>query len=289
MNTLARPFALLMVLATTGCVIGGREHLLGFPEVKAETPSDRADRAQEAVRKTERFIRDSDNPLLDAEWRKAAVLKLIDVYVALSNDEIGASTGLDPQGTVTRRPPLFIYPRATSPLVAEPMKGPGDAPQYILPLVLNRRAFERPRTAEAWLGYPLAALLVPAKQHELPQSGLDLYRRLKSHFHFVLVPRDRRHPREVSLDHDPDRYLPTRLAEAERQPDRMHLREDAIEILFRLPVADLAERWKKIEADRGAPIREELFDLRLLPRLAIDPAKASHGWKPIAEALSKGQ
>src|SRR5688572_16652968 len=279
---------LLLASSTLGC-LGGRDHLLGFPDADADSPSDRADRAQEALRKTEQLIRESKNPILEAEWKRAAVLRLIDVYVALSNDEIGASTGLDPQGTVTRRPPLFLYPRATSPLIAEPAKGPGDAPQYILPLVLNRSAFERPRTAEAWLGYPLAALFFAAKQHELPQTGRDLYRQLGQHFHFVLMPRDPRHPGEVSLDHDPERYLPTRLTDEGRNSERMHLRDDAIEILFRLPTADLAERWKTIEAAQGEAVREELFDLRLLPRLALDPATASAGWRPIAEALSAGR
>ncbi|HZL73645.1 MAG TPA: hypothetical protein VFC86_14400 [Planctomycetota bacterium] len=287
----ARAILVLLAASSLGCVIGGRNHLIGFPEVEAATPSDRADRGMEAIRLTEKLIRETDHPIVEgAPWKRAAMLRLLDAYVALSNDEIGTSTGLDPQGTISRRPPLFLYPRSTSPLIAEPAEGPGGAPQYFLTLILNRKAFERPRTAEAWLGYPIAALFVPAVDHELHQTGEALYRQLREHFHFVLVPRDSRHPEEVSLDADPDRYVPTRLAEnADQTPGRMHLRKDAIEILFRLPVADLEERWKRIDTDRGAAVREELFDLRLLPRLALDPSTSSAPWRPVAEAFSKGR
>lgn len=284
--------AALLALICPGCIIGGRDHLIGFPEIDADNPSDHADRAQEIVRATEQDLRQSRHPVLEgAEWKRSAVLRLLDVYVALSNDEIGASTGLDPQGTVTRRPPLFLYPRATSPLLAEPARGPEGAPQYILPLILNRRAFERPRTAEAWLGYPIAALMIPAKEHELPQTGPDLYRLLGRNFHFVLVPRDRRFPEEIVLDGDPDRYLPTRLTGNEGAPrdGRMRLRDDAIEILFRLPVSSLDARWKRIAEAKGEAVREELFDLRLLPRLAVEPGRASPGWRPVAEALATGR
>jgi len=288
---MARAILVFAAASSLGCVIGGRNDLIGFPEVDAATPSDRADRALEAVRRTEQAIREADHPIVEgAPWKRAAMLRLLDVYVALSNDEIGASTGLDPQGTITRRHPLFLYPRSTSPLIAEPAAGPGGAPQYFLSLILNRQAFERPRTAEAWLGYPLAWLLFPAVDHELQQSGEELYRQLREHFHFVLVPRDGRHPGEVVLDADPDRYIPTRLVEgATPVPDRMRLRKDAIEILFRLPVADLEERWKKIGAAHGEAVREELFDLRLLPRLALDPSTAGAGWRPVAEAFSRGR
>jgi hypothetical protein len=272
----------------SGCVISGRDYLIGFSNNQPQDPSERADQAQDAIRKTEAMIRESDR--LGQDWERAAALRLVDVYVGLSNDEIGASTGLDPQGTITRRPPLFLYPRVTMPLVAEPAAGPGNEPNYILPLILNRRAFERPRTKEAWLGYPLAWLFYPDREHELPQTGQELYTRLAKHFHFALMARDSKNPGVIALDGHRDRFVATRLNEARQPaPDRMHLREDAIEILFRLPVSDLADRWKKLEAQRGEPVREELFDVRLLPRLALDPATASAGWRPVAEALSKGR
>jgi hypothetical protein len=105
------------------------------------------------------------------------------------------------------------------------------------------------------------------------------------------MPRDRKFPGEIVLDNDPGRYLPTRLTgnEGGPKPDRMHLRDDAIEILFRLPVSDLDARWKRIGESKGEAVREELFDLRLMPRLAVDVANASPGWRPVAEALATGR
>src|SRR5213078_4424634 len=150
---------------------------------------------------------------------RAAWLRLMDSYVALSNDEVGASTGLNPQGTTTRRPPLYLYPRVTSPLLAEPS---AELQAWILPVILNRRAFERPRTVDAWLGTPLAALLFSAKEHELEQWGPLLYDKLRRHVRFTLLPRDRAHPEEILLDAAPDRYLPTRLGgESTHAPDRL--------------------------------------------------------------------
>jgi hypothetical protein len=273
----------LLLLQGLGCVIGGRDQLLGFPELRSETPSEMADRASDVVRATERLIvtaGGADDP--DAPWRRAAWLRLMDAYVALSNDEIGASTGLDPQGTITRRPPLYLYPRVVSPLLAEPSD---ELRAWILPVILNRRAFERPRRADAWLGTPLASLLFSSKEHELEQWGPALYDKLRRHFRFVLIPRDARHPEEIVLDAAPDRYLPTRLREeSARAPDRLHLRDDAIEILFRLPTSELEVRWKKL----GAP-NEELFDLRVFPRLELDPARSALPWRGVADALADGR
>jgi hypothetical protein len=289
MRTLLLP---LLGALLTGCVVGGRNDLIGFPKVHRTTPSENADRARAIVVNTEREILAATPKGGEGEnWKKGAVLRLMDAYVALSNDEIGTSTGLDPQGTVTRRPPLFLYPRVTSPMIAEISEGKDGERHWILPVILNRAAFERPRTAEIWLGYPLAALLFPAKEHELPQEGAELYRQLENRFRFTLVPRDRKQPGAIVLDAGPDRYLPTRLhGGPEKTPDRMQLRDDAIEILFRLPVSELDERWKRRAEGRGGkPVEEELFDIRLFPRLATDLAQASESWRAVAEAFASGR
>jgi hypothetical protein len=282
MNTLGRHALPLLLLQGLGCVIGGRDELLGFPELQANTPSGKADRAHEVVRTTEKFLlahTAGDEP--EVQFKRAAWLRLMDAYVALSNDEVGASTGLDPQGSITRRPPLYLYPRSTSPLLAEPSD---ELRAWILPVILNRRAFERPRTVDAWLGTPLASLLYSAKEHELQQWGPLLYDTLRHYFRFALVPRDPGDREEIVLDASPDRYLPTRTAaEAARAPDLLHLREDSIEILFRLPTSDLEARWK-----RRPNARDELFDLRMFPRLALDAPHASAPWRGVAEALAEG-
>ncbi len=273
----------LLLLQGLGCVIGGRDDLLGFPALHAESPSDKADRAQQVVRSTEALlIAHSAGAAPDDRWRRAAWLRLMDAYVALSNDEIGASTGLDPQGSITRRPPLYLNPRITAPLLAEPSE---ELQAWILPVILNRRAFERPRRVDAWLGTPLASLLYSAREHELEQWGPLLYDKLRRHFRFALLTRDREHPEEILLDAAPDRFLPTRLSgESTRAPDRVHLRDDAIEILFRLQTSDLEARWKRL----GHP-REELFDLRMFPRLELDPARAAGPWSGVAGALAEGR
>ena len=115
--TKSRALLLLLLLTGSGCVIGVRDELLGFPDIRSDTPAETADRALEIVRNTERLIRSAPEDRVDAPWKRAAWLRLMDVYVALSNDELGSSTGLDPQGTTTRRPPLYLYPRVTSPLM----------------------------------------------------------------------------------------------------------------------------------------------------------------------------
>ena len=282
-------FALLL---GTGCVIGGRGELLGFPDIQADSPSEAADRALEIVRTTERRIQAAiagTEP--EDAWKRAAWLRLMDAYVALSNDEIGASTGLDPQGTTTRRPPLYLYPRVTSPLLAEPSGGPGEPQAWILPVILNRRAFERPRTVDAWLGTLVASLLFAAREHELEQWGADLYGKLQRHFRFSLVPRDRDHPEEIVLDAAPERYLPTRsTAQSPKDPTMLHLREDSIEILFRLPLSELDGRWKRLaQARGGAEVQDELFDLRMFPRLPLDASRAQGPWRDIAVALAEGR
>jgi hypothetical protein len=284
--------ALLLLIPGAGCVIGGREDLLGFPPVHADTPSETADRAFGFVRNTEQHFKTVD--LLGAAeqpWQRAALLRLMDVYVSLSNDEISTSTGLDPQGTRTRRPPLFLYPRITSPLLAEAADGSGGSSDWILPIVLNRAAFERPRRSDAWLGYPLAGLLFPAKEHELPQYGRELQALLQQHFRFLLVPRDRSAPEEILLDAAPDRFAMTRpSARSSAGPDQLRLRDDAIEVIFRLPAADLDARWKRLAETRGVrEIPEELFDLRIFPRLPIDAARAGESWRPAAQALEQGR
>src|SRR5262245_52142162 len=48
-----------------GCIIGGRNQLIGFPRIDAANPSDHADRAQEIVRNTEQDLRQSKNPVLE--------------------------------------------------------------------------------------------------------------------------------------------------------------------------------------------------------------------------------
>jgi hypothetical protein len=281
----ALPFG---VLFASAC-ISGREGLIGFPETDAATPAQRADRAQEVVRATERLLSSQgagDGP--EAAWKEAAWLRLMDVDIALSNDEIGASTGLDPQGSLTRRAPLYLYPRITSPLLAEPSE---ELRAWILPVILNRRAFERPRRADAWLGTPLASLVLASKEHELEQWGAPLYEKLRRYFRFSLVPRDRTHPEEILLDGSPDSYLPTRMAApAARAPDRLRVREDAIELLFRLPTAELEARWKRLAGALGGPgPREELFDLRMFPRLEIDSSGSALSWRAVAQALAEGR
>ena len=182
MKILVRRMFPFLLLCGPGCVIGGRDQLLGFPDIRSDTPSEMADRAQDVVRATERLLLShSAGDDADALWRRSAWLRLLDSYVALSNDEVGASTGLDPQGSITRRPPLYLYPRVTSPLLAEPSD---ELRAWIHPVILNRRAFERPRRVDAWLGTPLASLLFSAKEHELEQWGLPLYEKLRRHFGF---------------------------------------------------------------------------------------------------------
>src|SRR5581483_11051650 len=163
--------ALLLVLPGLGCVVGGREELLGFPPVRADTPSETADRAFTVVRNTEQHFKTLTLPGEENPWQRAALLRLMDAYVALSNDEVGTSTGLNPQGTSTRRPPLYLYPRITSPLLAEAADDANGLREWLLPVILNRGAFERPWTSDVLLRTPLAGLLFPAKEHELPQFG----------------------------------------------------------------------------------------------------------------------
>lgn len=288
----ARPTLLLaLLLPGTGCNIGGREELLGFPPVHADTPSETADHAFGFLRNTELRFKDMDLPQAEQPWQRAALLRLMDTYVALSNDEIATSTGLDPQGTRTRRQPLFLYPRITSPLVAEAADDPGGLHDWIIPILLNRAAFERPRRSDAWLGHALAGVLFPVTEHELPQFGRELRALLQQHFRFLLIPRDRTTPEEILLDAHPDRFAMTRpFAPRNGGKEEMHLRDDAIEIVFRLPTADLDARWSRLADARGArEIPEELFDLRIFPRLSIDAMKAGESWRPAALALEQGR
>jgi hypothetical protein len=279
--------AVLLLLSGLGCVIGGREELLGFPPVRADTPSETADRAFTIVRNTEQHFKTLTLPGEENPWQRAALLRLMDAYVALSNDEIGTSTGLDPQGTHTRRPPLYLYPRIASPLIAEA----DAASEWLLPVILNRSAFERPRRSDAWLGTALAGLLFPATEHELPQFGPELQVLLQKHFRFLLVPRDRSSLEEILLDDGPEHFVMTRPTSRESAgPDQLRLRGDAIEIVFRLPTRDLEHRWTWRAAARGIPeVPEELFDLRLFPRLAIEAEPADDSWQPVAQALSEGR
>jgi hypothetical protein len=275
-----------LVLHGLGCVISGREELIGFPEVRGKTPTETADRAHEVVRNTEQLLKTMPGDGAVDGWHRAAWLRLMDAYVALSNDEIGASTGLDPQGSSSRRPPLFLHPRITSPLLAEASDAPDGLRAWILPLILNRRAFERPRTADKLLGTPLASLLFAAKEHELDQSGKALYEKLQRHFRFQLLPRNGDQPDEIPLDTSSDRLIPTRTrAQTEKSTTMLHLREDAIEILFRLPTSDLEARWKRA----GPGAQEELFDLRMFPKLALDASRAAGAWKGVAEAFAEGR
>jgi hypothetical protein len=282
----------LVLFSQFGCVVGGRDELLGFPGVQSATPSETADRAMEIVRTTERRILAAiaEGEEKDVAWKRAAWLRLMDAYVALSNDEIGASTGMNPQGTTTRRPPLYLYPRVTSPLIAEPSGAPGGPPAWILPVILNRRAFERPRRVDAYLGTLLASLLFAAREHELDQWGSHLYGKLQRHFRFSLVARNLTQPQEIVLDAVPERFLPTRSTEQSTQdPDLVRLREDAIEILFRLPASELDARWKRLcESRGGAEVEEELFDLRMFPHLPLDASRSRGPWRGVAEALAHG-
>jgi hypothetical protein len=281
----------LIVLQAAGCVIGGREDLLGFPPVHSDTPSQTADRAFAVVKNTEQQFKTM--PVLgnDSPWQRAALLRLMDAYVSLSNDEIGTSTGIDPQGTRTRRPPLYLYPRITSPMLAEADDGPAGLHDWLLPVILNREAFARPRRSDYWLGYPLAGLLFPAKEHELPQYGPDLRDLLRTYFRFVLVPRDRSTSEEILLDSTADRFAMTRpTARITAGPDQLRLRDDAIEVVFRLPTAELEPRWKRLAEARGVrEVPEELFDLRMFPRLSLDLGACGESWRPIAGALAEGR
>jgi hypothetical protein len=227
----------------------------------------------------------------DSPWQDAALLRLLDAYVGLSNDEIGTSTGMDPQGTKSRRPPLYLYPRITAPLLAEPTLNPTGAPDWFLPVILNRGAFDRPRRSDVWLGTPLASLFYPAKLHELPQYGNDLRDLLHRHFRFILLARDPSNPGEILLDTSPGCFLTTSLSSrSDAATDELHLREDAIELLFRLPTTDLDGRWKRRAEILGIPqVNEELFDVRMLPRLALHTAEVDPLWRPLADALSDGQ
>src|SRR6185436_3150140 len=168
---------------------------------------------------------------------------------------------------------------------------PGEPQVWILPVILNRRAFERPRTVDAWLGTLLASLLFAALEHELDQWGSQLYGKLQRHYRFSLVPRDRDHPEEIIPDAAQERYLPTRsAAQTARDPDMLRLREDSIEILFRLPLSELDARWKRLaQARAGADVHDELFDLRMFPRLPLDASRAQGPWRDIAQALADGR
>ncbi len=135
-----------------GCSLGGREDFLGFPAIDAGSPSEKADLAFEMVRATEQRILGAraEGGQAESAWKRAAWLRLMDVYVALSNDEIGAPTGLDPQGTSSRRPPLYLYStihppcQPSPPRSSRPAGGREPGPRQAAGAVAGREALRRP-------------------------------------------------------------------------------------------------------------------------------------------------
>jgi hypothetical protein len=272
--------------------------------VEGATPVETVDRLEAMVRSTESLVvergRQRSGGNEAPPWEAVAGLKLLDLIVALGDDQIAENTGLPPQGTRTRRRPRFLYPRITSPLVAEPSmvraSGGGAArAEYILPVMLNRRAFMRTWESSWLLGEALSSLLLPDAGHDLPPGGAPLIEAVREKLRFVLVPRDRNNLDLIPLDESPDRFI---ILPDVKNPDpasdtralTLESREDALSILIRLPVEQVAERWKRIDAAQpGARTREELLDLRIFPRVPLEVGGASGPWREILEAFQAGR
>ncbi|HKE01191.1 MAG TPA: hypothetical protein VKE69_09285, partial [Planctomycetota bacterium] len=291
------------VVALAGCFASGRT-LHGFPELEGRDPREEADRMELAVRNTEAALEKAASAREEGATHGCETiseLRLVDAYVALGADAIAPATGLEPQGTATRRVPLFLYPRATCPIVAEASRlGGGPQEAWVLPVLLNREAFGQPRSLSTILGAGLSSVLLPAPACVLPESGPDLLEALRAELHFTLVPRDRDHRDEVPLDDRDDAYvvLPDldlrdggRFGDDAPETLQLHPREDALEVILRLPTEVIEKRWAAIGATplHGAKPNEELFDLRVFPRIHCAPASGGGPWGAAIEALRAGR
>src|SRR5262245_33907635 len=188
----------LLALALASCglaCVSGRSYLIGCPKVEGKDTHETADLMHEVVKHTEsRFIEVLDPKSGDPRsrwptWMKQGVLKLLDQYVAMGNDEIGAQTGLDPQGTRSRREPLFLRPRISSPMLVEASRvsdDPNDARrEWVIPVWLNRAALERPAWSSWILGDALSALFLPHPGYDLPLGGEELLEAIREKLNFV--------------------------------------------------------------------------------------------------------
>ncbi|HKE01937.1 MAG TPA: hypothetical protein VKE69_13060, partial [Planctomycetota bacterium] len=294
-----------LALAATGC-FGGRSYLVGFPKIEGKDPSETADLMQRAVRKSEERMLELARGEESGEpwpvWERQGALKVVDTYVALGTDEIAPQTGLEPQGTRSRRKPLFLYPRATSPALVEATRVSDDPAderrEWVIPVLLHRNALERP-ARESWLlGDPLSRLLLGHPGHDIPIYGEELIRGMAEKLHVMLVARDRRYPAALSPVRDPRRDVRVPGTEKRQQEwevgaggDRMHPRADALEFLFRVPTGEIEARWEEIlAAEPGSERRRgELFDLRFFPRIAVAPGDAGEPWRSVLDALAEGR
>jgi hypothetical protein len=129
----------------------------------------------------------------------------------------------------------------------------------------------------------------------LPVKYQELYTLLKSRFHVALVPRREGGTVEIPLDELPARWIDPRPVEVPvgkllpDTPFRLPLgRPDGIDIAFEVPASVILTRWEKIQAETGRPLRGELFDFRMFPRIDVQPDSEDEGWSLFAEALKKG-
>ncbi len=290
-------------LLAVGCFSSART-LHGFPDFGKGDPREVADRMTRALRATEAGIAAAHERGVggtDQFCEMLGELRVLDAYVSLASDGLAPATGLEPQGTSARRLPLFLYPRATCPHIAEASHAAdGSGLEWVLPVLLHRESFLVPSRFSPVLGDALSALVLPRPDMVLPEAGPPLLDELRRRVHFALVPRDPEHREPISLDDEARPFLQFvdanlsdegRFCSAEDPDVVVGPRLDALELVARIPASVVLQRWSDLagSALHGERPREELFDLRIFPRVPVEVPLPAGAFGRAVAALGAGR
>lgn len=287
----AAPIASLLL---GSCSASNQLH--GLPEPKGHDAKADADHAENAVHRTAHGWARG----LEHKSKVPPLLNLLDAYVALANDRIGASSGLEPEGTRLRKQPLFLYPRTTSPHISESTRGDGGSERgWIVPVLLNRDATTRRSPYSFLLGEVLSSVFLGAPKSVLPRSGSELMASLQQKWHFTLLPRSRAHHQEIPGDDGIDTVelltdidFCSALALKDGIKDEgVQPREDALELVFHVPASSIDPRWDALGRHAEGAFRptEELFDLRVFAKLKCTLPERQGAWREALAELSAGR
>lgn len=296
------PLVVLAILSI-GCA-GGRSHLVGFPVGSAATPREAADRVEAAIQQAELLLtevaRQAAAEAPSAASRPAtppevvATRRILDAYVALAADDLGAQTGLLPFDYMERRQPLFLYPRVTFPHIAE-CEGSGAEQKWTIPVLLNRAALRKTAAYRRLFGSALTAAYQQFAEDDLSHRYDEIYASMRKRFHVSLVPRRDGTDTEISIDEGGARWIAPRSLRVEEGasmrsgPFRIPFgRPDAIDVAFEIPASVILSRWEKLEAQGSAFVRGELFDLRFFPKIEVTRTANLEQWSAFADAVKRG-
>ena len=264
-----------LLSVSTGCA-RHQETLVGFEGYGSKTAAEEAEKIVGDIQTIEsalraRFLEGAESDARSLEQHYAA-RALLGAYLALSNERIDYEN--PKQAISPGRPPIFLYPRLTSPAIVEPRlvgELAADAGEtemkWLVPIILNKNArYWDESFTSVWLG------LSPRREYwNRPQEPVATWLVIHGD-----VPVEERRP--IFVD---DYVLKLEPVEVELASgitySLPHQRDGIWGGVLAIPARD----------SQGAGVKPGFYDLRVFPQISCEPTSTAFA-TALARQLAEG-